>query len=167
MIKPKVKAENLPKLVRRLERTSLYISQKSSSIAYNTGIFYLRMLADAITDQTFPEKYADLSVFTVNNKIAKGMVNPHAFWFDSGNLLEEIMITKPKVVRNGNGKSSYRIEFSPETSYKIYWVEKEGVGPNNIKRPLFMPLFKQMKTIMLSEGRKFLMDAVKLRESRW
>lgn len=170
MIKPKVKAENLPKLVRRFKDATLYISKKSSAIAYNTGIYYLQQVADAITYQNFPGKpYKELSLLTVNLKEVKGLADPHAFWVDSGNLLEEVMLTRPKVVKKGD-KSSYRIEFSPETSGKIYHVETEGVtqagSTERIKRPLFMPIFHNMKDKMIKEGRKVLMDIVKDRERR-
>ena len=170
MIKPKVKAENLPKLVRRFERATLYISQKSSAIAYNTGIYYLQQVADAITYQNFPGKpYTPLSDFTIDLKRIKGFPNPHVFWVDSGKLLEDVMLTRPKVVGKGN-KVSYRIEFSPETSEKIYHVETEGVSQmdstERIKRPLFMPIFHNMKDKMIKEGRKVLMDIVKDRERR-
>jgi hypothetical protein len=110
-----------------------------------------------------------LSGFTVDLKEIKGFPNPHVFWVDSGKLLEDVMLTRPKVVGKGN-KASYRIEFSPETSEKIYHVETEGVSQmdstERIKRPLFMPIFHNMKDKMIKEGRKVLMDIVKDRERR-
>ena len=170
MVKPKVKITDLPKLVRRFERTTLYISEKSSAIAYNTGIYYLQQVADAINNQRFPEKYKELSYFTKALKRARGLADPSAFWVDSGGLLEEVMTTKPQVFKNDHGKKSYVIRFSPETSEKIYHVETEGVtqagSETRIKRPLFKPLFEQMKDKMMQEGRKVLMDVVKDRERR-
>lgn len=167
MIKAKVSSENLPKLVRRLERATLYISEKSSAIAYNTGIFYLRRVADALTDQIFHTAFKHLSWSTIARKEKEN--HPIAFWIDSGDLYEELMITKPQVFKNSEGKKSYVIRFSPETSEKIYMNEVEGIrrrkpdgeGYEIVKRPVFRPYFEEMTDYMKQEGRKALMDVVK------
>lgn len=166
MIKAKVSAENLPKLVRRMERATLYISEKSSAIAYNTGIFYLRLVADALTNQKFHTKFEPLAWSTISRKSL-----PY-FWIDSGDLYEELMTIVPKVRTNSHNKKSYGIEFSPETSKKIYRNEYEGVrkktedgGTMLVKRPVFRPCFEEARDFMIQEGRKALMDVVKGRRS--
>ena len=166
MIKAKVSAENLPRLVRRMERATLYISEKSSAIAYNTGIFYLRRVADALTNQKFHTAFKQLAWSTIIRKEKDN--HPMAFWVDSGDLYEELMITKPQVFKNSHNKKSYVIRFSPETSKKIFRNEVEGIrrkteggGSELVKRPVFKPYFDEMKEYMLQEGRKALMDVVK------
>ena len=166
MIKAKVSAENLPKLVRRMERATLYISEKSSAIAYNTGIFYLRRVADALTNQKFHTVFKQLAWSTIIRKEKDN--HPMAFWVDSGDLYEELMVTKPQVFKNSHNKKSYVIRFSPETSKKIFRNEVEGIrrkaeggGSELVKRPVFKPYFDEMKEYMLQEGRKALMEVVK------
>lgn len=167
MIKAKVSAENLPKLVRRMERATLYISEKSSAIAYNTGIFYLRRVADALTDQRFHTVFRQLAWGTLERKAENN--HPLVFWIDSGDLYEELMITKPQVHKNSHGKKSYVIRFSPETSKKIFRNEVEGIrrkkpeggGYELVKRPVFRPYFEEMTEYMKEEGRKALMEVVK------
>ena len=166
MVKPKVSAGDLPKLVRRMERTTLYISEKSSAIAYNTGIFYLRRVADALTNQKFHTVFKPLAWSTIIRKEKDN--HPTDFWIDSGDLYEELMIAKPQVFKNSHNKKSYVIRFSPETSKKIFRNEVEGISRNTedggaelVKRPVFKPYFDEMKAYMLQEGRKALMEVVK------
>lgn len=153
MVKPKIEAKNLPRLVRRLERTSLYISEKSSSIAYQTAMYYLQEIRKAIATQDFPESYPALSESWSKRK------GSDRFWEYTGTLYDELFTTVPEVYKDHHGKSHYVLRFSPDTSKKIKF--------NDEIRPLFRPIFDSMRAEMLDKGRKFIADVARMREGQW
>jgi hypothetical protein len=153
MIKPKIEAKNLPRLVRRLERTTLYISEKSSSIAYQTAMYYLQEIRKAIITQNFPVSYMPLSDSWIERK------GSDAFWINTGELAEDLVTTVPSVHKDHHGKSHYVLRFSPTTAEKIKY--------NDSLRPLFRLVFEEMREEMLDKGRKFIADVARMREGQW
>lgn len=153
MIKPKIEAKNLPKLVRRLERTSLYLSEKSSSIAYQTAMYYLQEIRKAIITQNFPVMYEPLSDSWIERK------GHDMFWINTGAIADDLATAVPEVRKDHHGKFHYVLRFSPDTSKKIKY--------NDNLRPLFSILFEDMRDDIVMRGRKFIADIARNRKGQW
>ena len=153
MIKPKIESKNLPKLVRRLERTSLYLSEKSSSIAYQTAMYYLQEVRKAIITQNFPVMYQPLSDSWTERK------GNDLFWINTGEIADDLATAVPEVRKDHHGKMHYVLRFDDATSKKIKY--------NDNIRPLFSIIFDDMRDDIILRGRKFIADIARDRKGLW